>query len=223
MKKFLTQNEKERVAEAVREAELKTSGEIATAIIEESSSYAEYELLFATITTIVVSIVLTLLYPQVYQFIQSRLWEITPLDMVKIYSLSYLIIFTISYFIFNTTFLNRLLIPKNVKEKRVYRRALVHFVEAGVVETVDRTGILIFISQKEKMVQLIADKGINEKISQEQWDSIVSEIIDGIKDNRIADGIIKAVEMCGKLLSEHFPIKEDDENELSNNIVELED
>jgi uncharacterized membrane protein len=39
------------------------------------------------------------------------------------------------------------------------------------------------------------------------------------KEGHYAGGIISAVEKMGGILSEHFPIKSDDTNELSNKII----
>ncbi len=94
--------------------------------------------------------------------------------------------------------------------------------ESGVYKTRDRTGILIFISLLERKIELIADSGINEKITQSRWNDIVTHIISGIKAKELANNLIEAIDECGKLLSKYFPIKKDDENELENEINVLE-
>jgi len=95
-------------------------------------------------------------------------------------------------------------------------------VESGVYNTRDRTGILIFISLMEHQVILLADSGIDEKIEQKQWQQMVDHIIAGIKSGKIADHLCKSITDCGILLEQYFPIKEDDTNELANEIEELE-
>ena len=42
-----------------------------------------------------------------------------------------------------------------------------------------------------------------------------------IKEGRIADGMIAAVEQVGEVLAEHFPRAEDDQNELPDRLIEL--
>jgi putative membrane protein len=74
----------------------------------------------------------------------------------------------------------------------------------------------------ERRVELIADQGINQKISQSQWDAIVKHIIQGIQQNKLIPHLCESIENCGKLLTEHFPIKTDDTNELKNELVILE-
>jgi putative membrane protein len=65
-----------------------------------------------------------------------------------------------------------------------------------------------------------ADRGINEKINQGQWDDIVKIIVDGIKRKRPAESICEAVAKIGELLKKHFPIDPDDTDELKNLIVD---
>jgi putative membrane protein len=64
-----------------------------------------------------------------------------------------------------------------------------------------------------------ADRGINEKVSEDQWDDIVKIIVDGIKHKRPAESICEAVEKIGDLLKKHFPIGPNDTDELKNLIV----
>lgn len=118
--------------------------------------------------------------------------------------------------------IDRLIVPKRVMKQKVKERAVRHFMESGVYNTRDRTGILIFISFMERRIELIADKGINEKIPQEKWNSIVENIIQGIKSDKVIEKLKESILECGKLLEKHFPIKSDDTNELSDDVTILE-
>ena len=69
---------------------------------------------------------------------------------------------------------------------------------------------------------MIADKGINEKIPQEKWNSIVENIIQGIKSDKVIEKLKESILECGELLEKHFPIKPDDTNELSDDVTILE-
>ncbi len=218
-----SQEDLKRINSSVKIAESKTSGEIATAIIKESSDYAFYELGFALIVGGIYFLIITIFSSSISSFIQSLFWD---------YHTEYLLIFTgsslflvvgLAYLVANIPAIDRLIIPKSVIEKRTYARALTHFIESETCYTKDRTGILIFISELERKVILIADKGISQKIPQVRWDGIVEEIILGIKENMIVDAISSAVIECGNILTEHFPIAIDDENELSDDIQILQE
>ena len=114
------------------------------------------------------------------------------------------------------TFFDKLLRinPKDAVEKR----AIKEFLEMGITETKDKTGVLIMLSLEEQRVSIKADKAINEKVEPETWDIAAETITEGIKDGQTCKGICSAVEQIGNLLAEHFPVKPDDVNELSDNV-----
>ncbi|MBN2618931.1 MAG: TPM domain-containing protein [Spirochaetales bacterium] len=213
-----TEEDFKRINNAVKIAESKTSGEIATAIIKESSDYAFYELFFSLIVGGIYFIVLTIFSGRIEGFISSLFWGTTGFHFMIFTGVSLFLVIGLSYLIANLPGVDRLIIPKKIMEQRVNNRALRYFIESGTCYTKDRTGVLIFISELERKVILLADKGINDKIPQERWDGIVAEIILGIKGKMVVDSIVSAVIECGNILTDHFPIQSDDVNELSDDI-----
>ena len=81
----------------------------------------------------------------------------------------------------------------------------------------------MFISLLERRVELIADRGISEKINAEEWNGIVRELTDSLGRDDAVSGLVRAVGRCGELLKAHFPIDDDDVNELSDALVILEE
>ena len=69
------------------------------------------------------------------------------------------------------------------------------------------------------MVQVLAGSGINSVVPESTWPDMVQCIVEGIKSGNIAHGISTAVAAIGTLLAEHFPLKSDDSNELSDSVV----
>jgi putative membrane protein len=78
---------------------------------------------------------------------------------------------------------------------------------------------LILISLLEHRVEVLADKGINEKVSAGTWDEIVHIITAGLKSGNACDGFCQAIERCGEILAQHFPRSPDDQDELANKLV----
>jgi len=113
-------------------------------------------------------------------------------------------------------------IPRRIRSRMVYNRALRHFVESGVYATRDRTGILIFISWMEHEVRIIADKGISEKIDQAIWNTLAEKIASGVHEGKAITALLDAIQECGKILDEHFPADQENENELIDGLVILE-
>jgi putative membrane protein len=85
-------------------------------------------------------------------------------------------------------------------------------------KTQEGTGILIYISLHERMVRILGDDSISAKLTQDDWNGVRDTIIEGIRSKRPADGLKEAILKCGELLAQHFPIRPDDANELSNEI-----
>lgn len=104
-------------------------------------------------------------------------------------------------------------------EQKVRDRALTIFYEKGLHRTRDNTGVLIFISVMEKRVWILADRGIYEKIEQTTLDDFARLLSRGIKEGRSCDALCETIEGIGKILSIYFPIKHDDSNEISNNVI----
>lgn len=218
----LKKDDLKKISSAVKEAESKTSGEIATAIIKESYNYAVYELLFAVIIGFIYFVVMMFFVGNIENRLQSLFWDYHIGHLLIFYGFSTFLVIALFYFLGNISTIDRLIVSKKIRQLKVKERALRHFMESGVYNTKDRTGILIFISILEKRVELLADSGINEKIPPEKWQSIVDNIIQGIKKKNITSHLIKSINDCGELLTQHFPIQPDDINELSDEIDILE-
>jgi uncharacterized membrane protein len=115
----------------------------------------------------------------------------------------------------------------SLKEKRVFsdknksirQLAEKEFFKLNMHETRDKTGILLFLLLHERQFYILADQGINEKVTQETWDSVRDEIQSKFQTGNFCDGMLAGIEKVGKILSEHFPVKTDDTNELSNKVV----
>ena len=212
----------EKIKNAVREAESKTAGEIATAFIRESDNYAIYELIFACVCGFLYFTVMMLFAKPVENLIRNMLWDYSVDHLLIFYGFSTFLVIAVFYLLANFPFVDRLIVPGSVKRRKVNERAVRHFMESGVYNTKDRTGILIFISALERRVELLADRGISEKISREKWQGIVNNITGGIKANKLTEHLTGSIRECGDLLAEHFPIQPDDVNELKDNIAILE-
>ena len=212
----------EQINKTVKQAESKTSGEIATAFIKESYDYAIYEMIFAVICGFLYFMVMMFFVYEVETFIKQMFWDYSNNYLLLFYGFSTFLVISIFYFIANISMIDRLIVPKKVMKQKVKERAVRHFMESGVYNTRDRTGILIFISFLERRIELIADKGINEKIPQKKWNSIVENIIQGIKSDKVIEKLTESILECGELLEKHFPIKSDDTNELSDDVTILE-
>ncbi|MDP8269690.1 MAG: TPM domain-containing protein [Candidatus Tenebribacter davisii] len=218
----LSKEDMKQISSAVNKAESKTSGEIATAMIKESYNYAIYELIFAVIIGFIYFVAMMFFAGSIDQWLQGKFWDYSVHYLIMFYGFSTFIVIALFYFFGNISSIDRLIVPKRIRLQKVQERATRYFMESGVFNTKDRTGILIFISIMERRVELLADSGINAMISKDKWQDIVNNIIKGIKENDITTHLTRSIDECGNLLAEHFPIQADDKNELTDDIDVLE-
>jgi len=130
----------------------------------------------------------------------------------------------ISFAAFYTAFLRlgwrRWFVPGREMDSRVRDAALTEFYSSGLFRTQESNGVLIYLSLFEHRVVVLGDRGIDEKMGAERWDAVRDLIIRGIRDGRACEGIVAAVETCGKVLAEHFPYRSNDTNELPNVVID---
>ena len=115
----------------------------------------------------------------------------------------------------------RLLTSNERMAFKVRRRAELAFYEHGLHKTREGTGILIMISLLERRAQVLADKAINDLVHPGTWDTLVQELVQGIKDGQPTEALCRAIAQCGDLLAIHFPVREgDNPDELSDDLIQ---
>lgn len=109
--------------------------------------------------------------------------------------------------------------PLLSRNKEISKLAEEEFYKLNMNATRDKTGILLFLILRDRKFYILADEGINKKVSQDTWDVVRNEIQNEFRQGHFAQGLILGIEKVGIILSEHFPVKKDDTNELSNKII----
>ena len=199
---FFTIEEQQRIEKAVVAAEQRTSGEIVPMVVDSSYDYPRAELIGGGTLAMASGLVIS------WAFGGESIWWFLP-------------VFVGTFFLFqqlirNWPALKRKLIHPDELTAEVREKALVCFLEQGLHETRDQTGILILISLFEHRVQVLADSGINAVVPKQTWDEVVAIVTTGLKTGTACDAVCRAVTRCGELLQEHFPRKQDDTDELPN-------
>lgn len=210
------------IADTVAEAEKKTTGEIALAVVYQSVSYAFVELFVAFCASFLSFFILFLCSAPIWNLLERTVWFPSPAQLTAVIGSGAAIVVFIVYLLVNIPAIDRLIIPNDLKKRRVYARALQHFVESGVYKTTEHSGVLIFASVLERKFFVIADSGIAAKVAQNEWDGICKIMTDGLKEHQAAHAFISAVKECGRILQEYFPNKEENPNELPDGLVVLE-
>jgi putative membrane protein len=210
-RKTMTPEEHARVAEAVRRAEEKTSGEIFCVLARASDSYFFPSAFFVTVAVLVVGLIVAFLLD--YWWLSIGLPEFVMLQFLGV--LAALLVLRV----FPAIRVHY--VPHSVRRRRAHDNAVRQFLAHNIHLTGERTGVLLFLSMEERYAEVIADSGINERVGQEDWDRIVGLLVSHAGKDRLAEGFCEAVEEVGALLALHFPPAPDNRNELDDHLVEI--
>jgi putative membrane protein len=218
---LLTPDASRRIAEAVKKAEANTGGEIVVAVIPESDDYASREMAFGIGLGVIAFVVMAFFAAPLEILLDRWVWLESPALLPLAFGAVSLGVGAIGYALAQIPAVDRLVIGRKAMADAVKKRALRHFVESAAYDTVDRTGVLLFVSALERRVELLADRGIDDAVAPDTWDRIVSALVRGLKDGRREEAMETAVEEIGTVLAEYVPRREDDENELDDGPSEL--
>jgi putative membrane protein len=200
---MITQTDVNRVVDAIRDAELRTAGEIYCVVTYSSSSYRLVPIAWAALLALLVPL------PLIY---------LTDLPAGTIYMLQ-LAIFIVAVAVLSLPVLRYRIVPRKALHARAHAEAIRQFLAHGLHLTEDRTGVLIFASVAERYAEIVADANINNKVGPEVWERAIATLILAIKAGRPGDGFVAAVEQCGDVLAQHFPPGTMNRDELPNRLV----
>jgi putative membrane protein len=213
------------VADAVAEAELKTSGEIVTVLADSSDGYTDVALLWAAGVAFTV-MSLFAAFPQPFLDLWDGLiggWshEWTTGELASMTIGLGLIAFAVTWAVQLIEPVKWFLVPAPVRTARVHETAVRLFKVGAEGRTHGRTGVLIYLSMSEHRAEIVADRPIAEKVSAEVWGEAMGDMLGHIAKGRIAEGLAVGVRDVGFVLAQHFPRDEDDENELPDRLIEV--
>lgn len=97
-------------------------------------------------------------------------------------------------------------------------RAQEVFFELKMDGTKDRNGVLFYVGVADKKFAIIGDKGINDVVKADFWNSTKEVVIANFKENQFKKGLIDGILKAGEQLKIYFPYQSDDVDELSNEI-----
>ena len=194
-----------RVTAAIRTAEARTAGEIFCVIARHSSDYRLVPVAWAA--------ALAMLVPLPFLYLTN--WSAPVVYLLQI------IAFLVTTFVLSQPAFRFRIVPRRARHDRAHAEAMRQFHVQGIDKTEHRTGVLIFASAAERYVEVVADAGINDKVSSEVWDGAVQALVSAIRDGRAADGFVAAIERCGAVLEQHFPPGTLKRDELPDKLLEI--
>ncbi|MFJ3482195.1 TPM domain-containing protein [Pseudomonas sp. NPDC090202] len=202
---LLNEDEQRQVAEAIEAVERLTDAELVTVLAASADDYTYVPLIWAG--------VVALLLPGLINFYPGWL------------NANELLLTQIATFIV-VALLCRLpdvitrLVPGTVRHWRAGNLARRQFLEQNLHATINGTGVLIFVSEAERYVEIIVDEGISRRVDDMVWRSMVDVFTRQVGEGKILEGFLDCIRSCGEVLGDQVPVTEP-RNELSNRLVIL--
>jgi uncharacterized membrane protein len=100
-------------------------------------------------------------------------------------------------------------------------RALDLFSELRVWDTQYNNGLLIYVLLTDHAVEIVADRGINEKVDPTTWTQICKQMQQAFGQSNFESGVVGGVQAITQQLAQHFPANNELGNELPNQAVVL--
>jgi putative membrane protein len=200
---LLNFEERDKLEELVRDSEAKTDAEIVVVLARRSDSYLYAPSLVAAVAGMLVPFI-------------SIYWPFW-LDTHELVLVQMSVFISLATF-FRIPALQRNLVPKRTKFFRASNLAMRHFLAQGVHTTKDNLGVMIFISEFERYIEIVVDHGVSERISEDVWAKAVNLAIPFLKQNKAFDALNRIIGDVGKILQDEIPITED-KQELPNHVI----
>jgi len=222
---YLSDDDHRRISEAVSAAEAHTSGEIVTILAERSDGYTDVALAWSALVAFVALGALAIA-PEFYLGLVDRalnLWtlEWTPREVLTLALFVAAIKFGAMMLLQMWQPLRFFLVPGVIKSNRVRERAIRAFRIGTERRTVGSTGVLIYLSMRERRAEIVAEAGIAAVVEPEVWGKAMDLMLTDVREGRVADGMVAAVAEVGQVLAPHFPRADDDVDELPDRLIEV--
>lgn len=100
-------------------------------------------------------------------------------------------------------------------------RALEVFAQLRVWDTEENTGVLVYVQCIDHHIEIVADRGINARVPQAEWDAVCQRMEEAFQSRRFEHGTLAGIERITTLLTLHFPASGVNPDELSDKPVTL--
>jgi putative membrane protein len=202
---LLSKSDQQTVTDAIRAVERDTDAELVTVLAAQSDNYHYIPLLWAG--------VLALLLPGLANYFGD--WLSADLLVLAQWAT-----FIGLGLVFRIPSIQTRLIPRQVRYWRASNLARRQFLEQNLHHTEGGTGMLIFVSEAERYVEILVDQGIADVLDNSAWEDIVTDFTAKVRQGETRQGFLDCIDACGKLLSEHLPATHE-RNELPDHLVVL--
>jgi putative membrane protein len=226
---MLSPSDHQRIADAVARVEAATSGEILCVLARKVSEYREVPMAWAAFAAMALPplAVAAGLHPWGL-FLTGDDWaaaseafgDISIPFILMSYGVMQVAIFAIVAVALTVwPDLRLAMTPKGLKQTRVRRAAMQQLAAAKLSDA--GGAVVIFASEAERMVAIVADEALHLKAGDAAWDAAVAAVLKGVRSHDPASGFIAGIDVCGAYLAEHFPANGEAHNALPDGLLEI--
>lgn len=202
---LLSDNDLQQVADAIARVERRTDAELVTVLAARADDYRYIALLWAALVALLVPGIINY-YPawlNAHQLLLAQ-W----------------LTFVVLGLLLRIPALSMRLVPRSVRRWRAANLARRQFLERRLHHTEGGTGMLIFVAEAERYVEIIVDRGISSRIGDDAWAQIIQDFTAAVRRGETLAGFLACIEACGELLARHLPATHQ-RNELPDRLVVL--
>ena len=91
------------------------------------------------------------------------------------------------------------------------QHALHVFARLGVWDTHANNGVLIYVSWADRDVEIVADRGFNECVSEQEWAQVCRDMEQAFARGAARQAVVDGIQAVGALIARHFPQRDRDE------------
>ena len=202
----LTDAGRARIAAAVAEAETLTAVELRLVFARFSSHYRAVELIYPALLALVAGGIASAIDPHMHA--------------VTLF-MGEAVLFLAGVGALQWTPLRLALVPPSVKREAAWRHARLHYASIGLKQPHIKSAVLIFCSEAERTVEILADDAIGEKLPPTVWQPVVEAFKADFARGLVADAFVTAAGACAAILAPVFPAEPGQANEIADDLVEL--
>jgi len=187
------------LTDAVAEVELRSCAEVVLEIRARSGSYAHADARFASAFAFVALLVL-LFSPWPFQAV----WVAVDTGLAWILGL---------FIARKSDRVRRWMTRERERAARVHTLASAVFHDRGIANTIAETGVLVYLSQLEGRVELLADRGVLQAVPALEWNQLAAA---ARTRHATTETLLEIVQSLAPLLARYLPAREGDVDELCN-------
>jgi putative membrane protein len=212
MKHVLSENDKDLLEKRISEAEKLTKTQIVLATVKRSDSYREVPWKAFALATSITGLIVFLLELVLFSWFQFTTVLVSVVTILAV--AAFIVLMTILLPRFAKLFLSD---SRMETETRHYAESL--FLSKELFSTARRTGILLLISQFERKIVILPDKGLKDIVSKDDLKKIIALMKQPLVQNNYRLAMEVALDELIRII---VPVSSVEEaaNELSDKIIE---